>query len=329
MLPHIFVTRQLSPVALDRVRSLAQLEVWPLETPPPHPILCEKAANAQGLITLLTDPIDAEVIRSGSDSLQIISQMAVGYDNIDLEAATQHGIPVGHTPGVLTETCADFTWALIMSAARRIVESDHEVRQGIWRTWGPEVLCGYDLYGATLGIIGFGRIGQAVARRAIGFNMQILYYDPQRQSELENQLGVKYVSMEELLTQSDFITLHTYLSESTRGLIGSLQFDQMKPNAILVNTSRGAIVDSDALVNALQNQQIAAAAVDVFDPEPIPQDHPLLQLPNLVVTPHIASASYQTRRKMAEIAVDNLLAGLRGETLPFCANPKVYGHNQD
>lgn len=323
-LPNIFVTRQINPAALQRAQAAARIEVWPYETPPPHDVLCNKAAHSQGMITLLTDPIDARVIQAAGSDFKVISQMAVGYDNIDLTIATQRGIPVGHTPGILTETCADFTWALIMAAARRIAEADREVRQGIWRPWGPEVLCGYDLFGSTIGIIGFGRIGQAVARRAAGFDMRILYYDPQRHPELENRLGVTYVPLDELLAQSDIVTLHTYLSESTRGLIGAAQLKQMKPESILINTSRGAVIDSDALFAALQNRQIAAAALDVFDPEPIPPNHPLLQLPNLVITPHIASASYRTRHKMAEIAIENLLAGLRGEHLLFCANPQVY-----
>ncbi len=324
MPPLIFVTRKIGSVALERLSSHASVDIWSEEAPPPHQILCQKAAIVDGMITLLTDPMDAQVFQAAGPKFKVISQMAVGYDNIDISEATRRKIPVGHTPGVLTETCADFTWSLMMSAARRIVESDREVHQGIWRLWGPDVLCGYDLFGATLGIIGFGRIGQAVARRAVGFNMRILYHDPKRHPELEAGLGVQYASLEELLIQSDFITLHPYLSTSTRGLIGAPQLSLMKPSAILINTSRGAVIDSPALVSALQHGQIAGAALDVFEPEPIPSDHPILGMPNVVITPHIASAGYQTRLRMAEIAVDNLLSGLRGERLPFCANPQVY-----
>ncbi len=320
---NVFVTRKIAQEALHRLGQSVNLEVWPREEPPPHAVLLEKVQQLDGLLTLLTDPIDAAIIAAGP-RLQVISQMAVGYDNIDVQAATRRGIPVGHTPGVLTETTADFTWALLMAAARRVVEAGVEVRRGIWKPWGPDILTGPDVYGATLGIIGFGRIGQAVARRAKGFDMRILYNDPKRIPEMEEPLGVTWVDLDEMFERSDFISLHVYLSPETHHLIDRAAFAKMKPSAVLVNTSRGPVVDPDALLWALQEHQIAAAAVDVFEPEPIPADHPLLTLPNAIVTPHIASASIQTRRRMAEIAVDNLLAGLKGERLPFCANPEVY-----
>ncbi len=325
--PNVFVTRKIAGTALGRLQSETHLEVWEPDAPPPHEILMEKVAHLDGLLTLLTDPVDALVIEAAGPELKVISQMAVGFDNIDVQTATRRAIPIGHTPGVLTETTADFTWALLMAAARRVVEADAEVKRGIWKPWGPDILTGPDVYGAVLGIVGFGRIGQALARRAKGFDMQVLYHDPKRILEMEESLGATWVELDELLARSDFISLHTYLSPETHHLIDRAAFEKMKPSAILINTSRGPVVDPDALVWALREKKIAGAAVDVFEPEPIPADHPLLSLPNAIVTPHIASASIQTRRKMAEIAVDNLLAGLRGERLPYCANPQVYSNS--
>lgn len=322
--PTVFVTRKIAAEALDRLTAHAQVETWEQEDPPPQDVLLEKAARVEGLLTLLTDKIDAVLIDS-APNLKVISQMAVGFDNIDIAAATRKGIPVGNTPGVLTETTADFAWALMMAAARRVVEADKEVHEGIWRAWGPDVLTGYDVYGATLGIIGFGRIGQAMARRARGFNMRILYNDPHCGHEAGVETGAECVSLDELLAQSDFVTLHTYLSDETYHLIGREEFAKMKPTAVLVNTARGPVVDPDALNWALRSGKIAAAALDVTEPEPIPRDSPLLSLKNIVIAPHIASASKATRLRMAQMAVDNLLAGLQGERLPNCANPQVYG----
>lgn len=323
--PSVFVTRKIAASALKRLQEQAVVEVWENETPPPYDLLLRKAAQVDGLLTLLTDRIDAALIEQAGPQLKVISQMAVGFDNIDAKAAARKGIPVGNTPGVLTETTADFTWALLMAAARRVVEGDKEVRAGTWRPWGPDVLTGYDVYGATLGIIGFGRIGQAVARRAKGFGMHILYTDPNCGEEAGKELGAECVSQDELLRRSDFVSLHVYYSKETHHLISREQLQNMKPEAVLVNTARGPIVDPEALNWALRNQVIAAAALDVTEPEPIPRDSPLLELDNLIITPHIASASKATRERMANIAADNLLAGLRGEKLPHCANPEVYG----
>lgn len=320
--PAVFVTRKISETALKKLAGQANVEVWQEETPPPYDLLLEKAAQVAGLLTLLTDRIDANLIAHAGPDLKVISQMAVGFDNIDVKTATAKGIPVGNTPGVLTETTADFTWALLMAAARRVSEGDREVHAGLWRAWGPDVLTGYDVHGATLGIVGFGRIGKAMARRARGFEMRVLYYDPQ--CEPDSQIQAECVEMDELLAASDFVTLHTYLSPETYHLIGREQLRQMKNTAVLVNTSRGPVVDPEALEWALREGVIAAAALDVTEPEPIPGDSPLLKLDNLIVTPHIASASKATRRRMAEMAVDNLLAGIRGERLPDCANPEVY-----
>jgi len=273
---------------------------------------------------MLTDPIDAKLIGAAAGKLKVISQMAVGVDNIDIAEATRLGIPVGHTPEILTDATADHTWALMMAAARRIVEADNEVRQGIWRPWGPDVFCGTDFSGATLGIIGFGRIGQAVASRASGFKMCVQFYD-HSPVELSNDLtAAKPVSFEDLLKTSDFISLHVYLSPQTFHMIGMDQFKLMKPTSILINTSRGSIVDPAALRWALENKLIMAAGIDVYEPEPITHDDPLLKFQNIVITPHIASATVHTREKMAMVAVDNLIAGLNDEKLPFCANPEVY-----
>ncbi len=314
--PTIFLTRNLPAEAISRLETHARLQIWPEETPPPYPTLCKQAAQADALITMLCDQIDAALIES-CPNLKIISQMAVGYDNIDLHAAAQHHIQVGNTPGVLTETTADLTWGLLLAAARRIVEADNEVRNGIWRPWGPDVLTGLDIYGSTIGIIGFGRIGQAVARRARGFNMRILYYSTKPNPAVEQELGAIFTSLDDLLAQSDFITLHARLTPQTQHIIGRPQFERMKPTAVLVNTARGAMVDPAALIWALQKGRIAAAGIDVFDPEPMPTDSPLLAMRNVVITPHIASASKQTRHRMALMTVENTLAGLQGVPLPY------------
>jgi len=321
--PAVFVTRKIAPSATARLAEIAQVEVWPHEDPPPYTLLQERSGTADAIITLLTDKIDAHLIENAGKQLKIISQMAVGFDNIDVAAATRRGIAVGNTPGVLTETTADFTWALLMAAARRVVESDKEVRAGVWRSWGPDVLTGYDIYQSTLGIIGFGRIGQAVARRANGFDMRILYNDPDC-GKVEAGLGAECASLDELLSQSDFVTLHVYYSKETHHMIGREQLQMMKPTAILINTARGPVVEPEALLWALSNGIIAGAALDVTEPEPILRSSPLLALPNIIITPHIASASKATRERMAQIAVDNVIAGLSGEPLPHCANPDVY-----
>jgi glyoxylate reductase len=322
--PAVFITRKIPSAALQKLMPYANIEVWQDENPPSLETLLQKASEIDGIFTLLTDSINSMVIERFKPSFKVISQMSVGFDNIDIGAASKRGIPVGHTPGVLTETTADFTWALLMASARRIVEGNNEVHQGIWRPWGPEVLLGVDLYGATLGIIGFGRIGQAVARRAIGFNMKVLYHDPNRNTELEQSLGVIYSNLDELITLSDFITVHTFLSKDTHHLINRAILEKMKTTAILINTSRGPIVSPDDLTWALTEGRIAGAALDVFEPEPIPEGHPLLQMKNVIITPHIASASVQTRTLMALMAADNLIAGLKEEQLPYCANPRVY-----
>lgn len=323
----VLVTRYIPETGLKMMESLADLIIWPGEIPPPYEVLLEKIAGVDGLVSLLTDPIDIEVLKAARPNLKVISQYAVGVDNIDLGAATLQGIPVGNTPGVLTETTADFAWALMMAAGRRVLEGDRFTRAGLWKTWGPLSFLGSDIFGATLGIVGFGRIGQAMARRAKGFNMKIIYSDPQRQPEAEISTGAGFVPFEMLLKEADFITIHANLTKENYHLIGDDQFRLMKPTAVLVNTSRGPIVDPDALYRALESRRIAGAGLDVTEPEPIPVHSPLLELDNLIVAPHIASASIQSRTRMSIMTAENLLAGLKGERLPYCVNPEVYGKN--
>jgi glyoxylate reductase len=322
--PKVFVSRIIPGKGLEMAREAADLDVWPDELPPSYDMLLQKVKGLDGLLCLLTDQIDGNLMDAAGQSLKVISQMAVGFDNIDIPAATQRGLPVGHTPGVLTDTTADFAFTLLMSAARRVVEGDKFTRAGRWRTWGPTLLLGPDVSGATLGIVGFGRIGQGMAKRVAGFNMHVLYYDVQRNLEAEKSLGAEYVELETLLHQSDFVTLHTILSDETYHLLDDDHFKLMKPSAILINTSRGPVVDPQALYRALSGGTIAYAALDVTEPEPIPLDSPLLKLDNIIIAPHIASASIQTRTKMATMAAANLIAGLKGERLPNCVNPEVY-----
>jgi len=322
MKPRVYVTRILPKEAMDRVNSFCDAKTWDGPLPPSRDVLEENVVNIEGLLSLLTDKIDAELMDK-APKLKVISNYAVGFDNIDIPAATKRGIIVGNTPGVLTETTADLAFALMMAAGRRIVEGDKEVRAGKWKTWGPMTLLGQDIHGATLGIIGLGRIGASVARRAKGFGMKIIYYDIIRNENVEKELGIKYTDLNSLLSQSDFITIHTNLTKETHHLISSKQFDLMKRTGILVNTSRGPIVDNMALYEALRSKKIAYAGLDVTEPEPLPADHPLLTLDNVIVVPHIASASVASRTKMGLMAADNLIAGLKGEMPPNPVNPQV------
>ena len=312
----VFVTRRLPDDAWQRLFDFCQPESWFADTVVPRQILMEKITDKEGLVCLLTDRIDAELMDS-APQLRVISQVAVGYDNIDTSAAQERGIVVGNTPGVLTETTADFAFTLMMAAARRIVAGVDYVRTGRWQTWGLTTLLGRDIFGATLGIVGLGRIGAAVARRAAGFNMRLLYYDQVRRPAVEEELGIEYASWNRLLGEVDFLSLHVSLTPQTRGMIGAAEFDNLKSTCILINTARGPVVDTEALVAALREGWIAGAALDVTDPEPLPADHELLRLPNVIITPHIASASAVTRRRMAFMAVDNLRAGLECRPLPY------------
>ena len=325
MKPKVFVTRLIPDEGLDMIRGVSEMTVWQEELPPPREVLFEQAREAEGLLSLLTDRVD-ESLMDSAPKLRVISNYAVGFDNVDIAAATARGIPVGNTPGVLTETTADLAFALMMAAARRIVEGMDYVRAGKWKTWGPKLLTGPDVHHATLGIIGLGRIGQALARRARGFEMRILYSDVVRREDLERSMGLRYSDLETLYANSDFISVHTDLNDDTRHMIGARAFSLMKPSAILINTARGPIIDSAALYEALAAGKIRAAALDVTEPEPIPIDSPLLGLPNFIVVPHIASASLATRAKMAEMAAANLIAGLHRERLPTCVNPPVYNN---
>jgi glyoxylate reductase len=323
--PYVFITRLISDAGLSLLQPHCEIDLWPETMPPDRETLTRRSRGIAGLLCLLTDRVDGELMDAAGPSLKVISNHAVGYDNIDVPAATQRGIPVGNTPGILTETTADFAFALLLAAARRVVEGQRAVVSGEWKTWSPQWLLGADIHGATLGIVGFGRIGQAVARRAAGFDMRVLYYDPSLPPASENiPITAQSVDLAALLAESDFVTIHAPLNEGTRGMFDSQAFARMKPGAVLVNTARGPLVDQEALFQALKTGQIAAAAIDVTDPEPLPLDSELLTLPNLVVTPHIASASRATRAKMATMAAENLLAGLRGERLPYCVNPEVY-----
>jgi glyoxylate reductase len=323
--PRVFVTRIIPQGGLDLVRQACNAEVWPDELPPPRDALLDKVRGVDGLLSLLTDQVDGELLDAAGSQLKVVSNYAVGYDNVDVAAATERGIPVGNTPGVLTETTADMAFALLMAAARRIVEGADYVRAGKWRTWGPTLLLGHDVHGATLGIVGMGRIGQALARRASGFGMTVLYYDPYCDEDKGAKAGAAVrCELDELLAESDFVSLHVPLTEQTHHLIDARALGKMKPTAVLVNTSRGPVVDPDALYDALRAGTIAYAALDVTDPEPLPGDHKLLTLDNCLVVPHIASASHATRTRMAVMAAENLRAGLRGERLPNCVNPEVY-----
>jgi lactate dehydrogenase-like 2-hydroxyacid dehydrogenase len=305
-----------------------EVDLWPDELPPPRATLLERIHGVDGVLTLLTDRVDDELLDAAGPGLRVVSNFAVGFDNIDVPACTRRGIPVGNTPDVLTETTADLAWALLMAAARRLPEGYDYVRAGKWRTWGPLLLLGPDIHHGTLGIVGFGRIGREMAKRARGFEMTVLVHDAFPPTpEDQAALGVVSVSMDELLARADFVTLHVNLTPDTRHLIGQDALGRMKPTAILINTSRGPVVDQAALAAALRDGVIGAAALDVTDPEPMAADDPLLSLPNCLVVPHIASASRATRGKMAAMAAANLLAGVRGERLPTPVNPEVYDHS--
>jgi glyoxylate reductase len=323
--PRVFVARVIPDEGLDPVRAACDVDLWDDELPPPRDELLRRVAGVDGILSLLTDRIDDELLDAAGPQLKVVSNFAVGFDNIDVPALTRRRVPAGNTPGVLTETTADLAFALLMAAARRIPESVDYVRDGNWRTWGPMLLMGVDVHGATLGIVGFGRIGREMARRGRGFGMDILYHDVHPATpEEEAELGARRVEMDELLRASDFISLHVNLTDETHHLIDADALRAMKPTAVLVNTSRGPVVDPDALTEALRGGEIFAAGLDVTEPEPLPSDHPLVALPNCVVVPHIASASKVTRGKMAAMAAANLLAGLRGERLPTPINPEVY-----
>jgi glyoxylate reductase len=318
--PRVVVTRQLPGGALDRLAQVAEVDVWPGRLPPTPDQLRDLATGATGLVTMLTDRVDAELLDACPD-LRVVANFAVGYDNLDVTELTRRGIPVGNTPGVLTDSTADLAWALILAATRRIPEGAAAVRAGDWLTWDADWLLGVDVAGATLGIVGYGRIGAAVARRAAGFGMEALAWN----RSPKTAEGVTFVDLDELLRRSDIVSLHCALTDETRGLIGAEELRAMKPTAVLVNTARGPIVDQPALTEALKAGEIFAAGLDVVEHEPIPVDDALLDLPNCLVLPHVGSATVATRSKMADMAVDNVLAVLAGDPPPNCVNPEVLG----
>jgi glyoxylate reductase len=319
----VFVTRKILEEGLNMLRERYDVEVSDYDGVIPREMLLKKVKGADALVSLLTDNIDAEVMDAAGPNLKIIANYAVGYNNIDVEEATKRGIMVTNTPGVLTETTADFAWTLLMAIARRIVEADKFVREGKFRGWEPMLLLGTDVFGATLGIVGFGRIGQAMARRALGFNMRVLYYDNSRVDEqIEKELKAAFVDLPTLLKESDFVTLHVPLTKQTHHLIGEKELKMMKKDAYLINTARGPVVDEKALVKALKEGWIKGAALDVFENEPEIEPE-LLKLDNVVLAPHIASASYATRSKMSVMVAENIIKALNGEVPPNLVNPEV------
>lgn len=314
--PNVVITRRVPRPGLERVQEACNVRLWDSDEPIPRATLLEWVKGIDGLYCLLTERIDDELLDAAGPNLKVVSTISVGYDHIDVPACLRRGVAVGNTPGVLTDTTADLAVALLLATARRIPESIDAIRRGEWTTWKPEWMAGQDVYGSTVGIVGFGRIGYAVAKRLRGFDCRILYFDPFPNQKLADEVGAIYSPLDDLLAASDFVTLHTALTPETRHLMNAAAFAKMKPTAILINTSRGGVVDQDALYQALTTGQILAAGLDVTVPEPLPVDHPLLKLPNCVVLPHIASASVATRAKMAVIAAENLIAGVEGRPLP-------------
>jgi glyoxylate reductase len=325
--PRVFATRRLVGDGLERLGREVDLEIWPDTDPPPRDVLLDAAAKCDGLLTTLTDRIDAELLDAAPD-LRIVANLAVGYDNIDVPAATARKVLITNTPGVLTETVADLNLALILAFARRMPEGDRAVRQGGWGQWSPHFLLGRDVHGTMLGIVGLGAIGIAVARRARGFGMKLLYCNRTRKPDAEAELGLEYCSLEELLRRSDWVSVNVALNAETRHIIGAEQLGMMKRDAVLVNTARGGAIDQDALVQALRDRRIGGAALDVFAVEPIPPDDPLLQFDNVIVLPHLGSASVETRTKMTDLCVDNLLAFFAGQPPLTPVNPDVL-HESD
>jgi D-3-phosphoglycerate dehydrogenase len=322
--PKVLVTREIPDEGLQLLYEDCEVDLWSEERSMTHDELLSRIKGMDGVLCLLNDTIDTEVMDAAGPSLKVISNYAVGFDNINVDAATEQGIIVCNTPGVLTQTTADLAFALLMSAARRIAESSNYVLEGKWHTWGPKLFLGWDIHQKTLGIIGLGRIGYAVAQRAKGFNMKVLYHNSSGRNQKDEEVGALFCeTVNEVLENSDFISLHVPLTDETRYLIDGSALKKMKDTAILINTSRGPVVDSDALYEALKDGEIAYAALDVTDPEPLPSDHKLLKLNNCLVVPHIGSASITTRDLMSTMAVENLLAVLREETPKFIVNKSV------
>ncbi|HEX4836355.1 MAG TPA: D-glycerate dehydrogenase [bacterium] len=324
--PRIYITRPLPEAAMRLLDGVVEYRLWDREDAPvPRETLLREIVDVEGIVCLITEKMDAEAI-DRARRCRVISQVAVGYDNIDVAAATRRGILVTNTPGVLTETTADMAWAILLATARRVVEGDKFTRSGRWKTWQLMAFTGQDVYGATLGIVGLGRIGAAIARRARGFAMSILYHNRKRAEAPEAELGARYMSLDDLLHQSDFVVISCALTPETHHLIGERELGLMKPTAVLVNIARGPIVDQRALYRALVDQKIWAAGLDVFEVEPVPMDEPLLKLDNVVMPPHLGSGSINTRIKMATMAVENCLAGVTGRMPPNAVNPEALEH---
>ena len=322
--PRVYVSRQIFPDALDLIEKTAELELWPDDEPPTPEQLREAMADVDGAIINVMDRIDTTLL-DAAPKLRVLSQVAAGLDNIDIPEATKHEVLVGYTPGVLAKSTADLAFGLLLAVARRVVESDKWVREGNWKiSHHPMFWLGSEVNGSTLGILGLGGIGLETAKRALGFDMKVLYHSRTRKRELEKEYGFKYASFKRVLAESDFLSIHVPLTPETNRFIGEKQLKMMKKTAILVNLSRGPVVDTDALYKALKKGWIAGAGLDVFDPEPVPKDHPVLGLDNVVVLPHIGSASVRSRREMHLLAARNLVNGLKGERLEECANPELY-----
>ena len=321
--PKVVMTRKILEPGVSIIKEDCDLVLRDKVEPPTRAELLNLVRDADGLLCLLTEKIDKEVYDVGR-KLRVVSTMSVGYDHVDVPEATKRGIYVCYTPGVLTNATADFAWTLIMATSRRLVEGDKYVREGKWVIpWAPDMLLGYDVYGATLGVVGIGRIGQAVIERSRGFKMKVLYYDVVRRTDLEKQLGIEYCEIDDLLKRSDIVTIHVPRSKETIGLINENNLKLMKPSAVLVNTSRGGIVDERGLYKALSNGWIFSAGLDVHEKEPTSMEDPLLKLPNIIVAPHIASATHQSRSKMSEMAALNLVKVLKGEEPPSLVNQDV------
>lgn len=321
--PKVFVTRIIPEAGAQIVKQHCDAEVWSDPLPPPYAVLRQKVAGCEGLVSLLTDKIDAALL-DAAPRLKVVSNFAVGFNNVDVAAATERGIAVGNTPGVLTDATADMAFCLLIAAARRVVEGHQYSLSGKWKTWEPLGHLGQDLAGRTLGIVGMGRIGSALAKRCRGgWDMKVLYHDVYRNEQAERDLGARQVDLDTLLREADFVSVHTDLNEKTRGMFDAEQFKKMKKTAVFINTARGPLVNQKALYDALKSGTIFAAGLDVTDPEPPAPDDPMLKLPNLIVAPHIASATVGTRNAMAEICAKNLIAGLTGQKLPAWVNPEV------
>lgn len=319
----VYVTRELPERGIGIIKKYFDTEVWTEYAPPPKKVIIEKTKNVDALVSLLSDKIDAEVFNA-APKLKIVAQLAVGFDNVDVQEATRRGIYVTNTPEVLTDTTADFAWALLMAVARRVAEADKYVRTGQWKVgWHPSMMQGRDVYGATIGIVGAGRIGYAVAKRATGFSMKILFYDVVPRPEIEKDFGAKKVDLDTLFRESDFVSIHVPLMKETHHLVNAEKLKLMKKTAYLINNSRGPVVDEKALYEALKEGRIAGAGLDVFEQEPTPMNNRLLKLDNVVVAPHISSASYETRSRMAEMVAENLVAFFEGKKPPNLINPDV------